>query len=126
MDSLTTKPSTDKPPQPHPLLASGVLKHLPSPTAAAVSSGSGGESDSDVQPPGNSVKFGDGRGGSDDTTESAVSLQATIAIGAANSSGGSGDEGGGGGGRRETKRKLLEALEEFAPKRRSSRVSEMS
>lgn len=125
MDSLSTKPSTDKPPQPHPLLASGVLKRLPSPTAAVVSSG--GESDSDVQPPGHSVKFGDGRGGSDDTTESAVSLQTTIATGAANSSGGSGDEGGGGGGgRRETKRKLLEALEEFAPKRRSSRVSEMS
>ena len=39
----------------------------------------------------------------------------------------SGDEGmgggGGGGGKRESKRKLLEAAEPFAPKRRSTRVS---
>ena len=64
-----------------------------------------------------------GGSGGDDAVE-AVSLPAmtvgTTQTGAISSSGGSGDEGGGG--KREAKRKLIDALEEFAPKRRSSRV----
>lgn len=88
---------------------------------------SGGESDTEGPVPTGSPKpatGGSGAGG-DDVIET-VSLPAVTVgstqTGAASSSGGSGDEGGMGGGKREAKRKLIDALEEFAPKRRSSRV----
>ena len=94
---------------------------------------SGGESDTEGQLVAGSgspkpVIGGGGGDVSEDVMET-VSLPAMIMsssqTGTTSSSGGSGDEGGGGvggGGRRETKRKLIDALEDFAPKRRSTRV----
>lgn len=97
-------------------------------TPAATALSSGGESDTEGQAATGSPKpiTGSGGGaGSDDVMET-VSLPAVTVggtqTGGTSSSGGSGDEGGMGGGKREAKRKLIDALEEFAPKRRSSRV----
>ena len=133
MDSLTSKAVSDRLPQAqHPLLASGVLKKLPCP-ASTVSSEGEVESENEAPPQGaisSTVKFDSsgGAGGDNDDNAESLTLPAVITTGATSSSGGSGDEGGasggGGGGRRVIKRKLLDELEEFAPKRRSSRVSE--
>ena len=107
-----------------------MLINLPAPTATALSSG--GESDTEGQQEASSshAKIINGAHGSIVADTENVSVSAVIVnntAGATSSSGGSGDEGGGGravsvGGRRETKRKLFDLPEEFAPKRRSSRV----
>lgn len=127
LTETTTTPSQVSKKPPLPLIASSALttSTLPIPATAALSSG--GESDTEGQ-----VAIGSGSpkpvtggaaGGGDDVMETVI-LPAVIVgntqTGGTSSSGGSGDEGGGG--RREAKRKLIDALEEFAPKRRSSRV----
>lgn len=122
--TITTSVASKKPQ--HHLLASGVLTTLPTP---ATTLSGGRETDTDTE----GLKGSSGStpnpftSSSHEVTES-ISLPAVIlssTAGTASFSGGSGDEdgGGGGGAKRETKRKLLDALEEFAPKRRSSRVS---
>ena len=106
-----------------------MLANLPTP---ATTLSSGGESDSE------GVKESSGSAPNlvSDASEGVrfPGLILGSTSGAASLSGGSGDEGGGGpgggagggggggGGKRETKRKLFDALEEYAPKRRSSRV----
>ena len=125
-ETATTSSQASK--KPHfPPIASSALATLPNP--ATVQS-TGGESDEGGQPATGSdslkpVTVG-AAGGGDDVMET-VSLPAAVVgstqTGGTSSSGGSGDEGGGGGGgKREIKRKLIDTLEEFAPKRRSSRV----
>lgn len=114
-----------------PPTTSSVQATLSSPIVTTVSSGDDrgtegqvhiGTGSGDCPKP---ITEGGGDGGGDDVMET-VSLPAVTVgssqTGATSSSGGSGDEGGVGGGRREAKRKLIDALEEFAPKRRSSRV----
>lgn len=109
-------------------MASGVLTSLPTP---ATTLSSGAETDAEELKGSGGSTPNLVTGASQDVNET-ISLPAVVlssTAGAASSSGGSGDEGGdvvgGGGGKRETKRKLFDALEEFAPKRRSSRVGEI-
>ena len=119
--ATTSSQASKKPPS-----ALLVVGSLPTPAATALSSG--GESDTEGQAATGSPKPVTGSGGgagSDDVMETVSLPTMTLGgtqTGGTSSSGGSGDEGGMGGGKRETKRKLIDALEEFAPKRRSSRV----
>lgn len=118
-ETATGSSQVSKKPQ-LPPIASSVQAILPTP---ATTLSSGGESDTEGQPGTGSDSPKPVTGGSDGVMET-VSLPAVTVgstqTGATSSSGGSGDEGGGG--KREAKRKLIDALEEFAPKRRSSRV----
>ena len=119
--ATTSSQASKKPPS-----ASSVVGSLPTPAATALTSG--GESDTEGQVATGSPKpvTGSGGGSGGDDVMETVSLPAVTVggtqTGATSSSSGSGDEGGIGGGKREPKRKLIDALEEFAPKRRSSRV----